>query len=307
MTDWLLIGVRHGLYAALMVLFGMACFALYALRGDERHSAFEVPRWLTWSAVAGLFLSAALLVLMAAGMAGTTPVDVDRGTIIMVATAPGVGTAFLVRIGALLLALLVAQRGASVPALVVVAAAGGLALASLAWNGHGAMGEGGEGWTYLGADIAHLFAAGIWVGALVALVLLVTQQAKRKTRAHLILSHRALHGFSRTGTLAVGALVLTGLINAWVLVGPDNVASLGEALYGQLLLAKLVLFGSMLVLAALNRFRLTPAFAGALNVDDPSAALMALRRSLAAETACAVTILGLVAWAGTLAPPASGI
>lgn len=305
MTDWLLIAVKQGLYGALMVLFGLASFALYTLRNREGRSAFALRGWLTGSAAMGLLLSAALLVLMAAGMAGTAPITVDRETIAMVATAPGVGTAFVVRTSALILALLVAQRAMSTTALTLTAAAGALALASLAWNGHGAMNEGVEGWVHLAADIAHLLAAGIWFGALVALVLLVSRRAT--TRAHLILAHQALHGFSSTGTLAVGVLVVSGLISSWVLVGPDNVGNLGTSLYGQLLLAKLLLFGLMLMLAGLNRFRLTPAFAGALNTGDTRGSLRALRRSLAVETLCAIAILGLISWAGILAPPASGI
>lgn len=289
-----------------MVLFGLASFALYTLPGHERRSAFALRVWLSGSAGVGLLLSAALLVLMAAGMAGTTPLGVDRETITMVATAPGVGAAFMVRMSALVLALLVARRAASTVPLVVVAVAGGVALGSLAWNGHGAMNEGIAGWTQLGAVIAHLLAAGIWIGALVALLLLVARRATRTTRAHLIISHRALHGFSSAGTLAVGVLVVSGLFSSWVLVGPDNLDSLGASLYGQLLLAKLALFGLMLVLAGLNRLHLTPAFAGALNTGDTRRSVGALRRSLAIETLCALAILGLISWAGTLAPPASG-
>lgn len=307
MTDWLLIAVKQGLYGALMVLFGLASFALYTLRSREGRSAIALRGWLTGSAAMGLLLSAALLVLMAAGMAGTTPISVDRETVTMVATAPGVGAAFIVRMIALALALLVTQRAMSTTALTLTAAAGAVALASLAWNGHGAMNEGVEGWIHLGADIAHLLAAGIWFGALVALILLVSRRATNATRARLILSHQALHGFSSTGTLAVGVLVVSGLISSWVLVGPDNLGNLGTSLYGQLLLAKLLLFGLMLMLAGLNRFHLTPAFAGALNTGDTRGSLGALRRSLAIETICALAILGLISWAGTLAPPASGI
>jgi putative copper resistance protein D len=52
----------------------------------------------------------------------------------------------------------------------------------------------------------------------------------------------------------------------------------------------------MLGLAALNRFRLAPAFAR----TQCSVALIG--RSLRVELALALTILGLVAWIGLLAP-----
>ena len=77
--------------------------------------------------------------------------------------------------------------------------------------------------------------------------------------------------------------------------------------YGQLLLAKLVLFGAMLVLASLNRFRLTPALEQAMPGGDQRGALSALRLSLGIEVVCAIVILALVAWLGTLEPPMSAM
>jgi putative copper resistance protein D len=92
-----------------------------------------------------------------------------------------------------------------------------------------------------------------------------------------------------------------------MLVGPANVARLPATLYGQLLIAKLLLFGAMSALAAVNRFRLVPAFERSLAQANHLAALMALRRSLATETGCAVVVLALVACLGTLEPPVSGL
>jgi len=105
----------------------------------------------------------------------------------------------------------------------------------------------------------------------------------------------------------VGTIVVTGLVNGWLLVGIGNLGSLGATIYGRLLLAKLALFVTILGLASLNRFRLTPAFEKSTAADDHRGALGALRASLAVETACVVTILGLVAWLGTLEPPVSAI
>src|SRR3546814_14315017 len=53
-----------------------------------------------------------------------------------------------------------------------VAAGGGLS--SLAWSGHGAATEGGAGMVHLGADILPLLAAGAWVGALPALLIMAS-------------------------------------------------------------------------------------------------------------------------------------
>src|SRR3981189_3115826 len=78
-------------------------------------------------------------------------------------------------------------------------------------------------------------------------------------------------------------LVASGLINDGFLVG--SVSSLLTTLYGQILLAKLGLFGAMLALAAANRFWLVPrmieARAGASR--DPSVWLGRLRYHVLGE------------------------
>jgi len=152
-----------------------------------------------------------------------------------------------------------------------------------------------------------LLAAGAWTGALLGLILLVTRPAPRVDGPHLALTHRALHGFGTVGTIVVATLAVTGLINAWLLVGPGNIPALATTLYGQLLLAKLALFAAMMGLAALNRFRLTPRFETSIAAANHRVALGTLRRSLAVEAGCAVTILALVAWLGTLEPPVSAM
>ena len=105
--------------------------------------------------------------------------------------------------------------------------------------------------------------------------------------------------------LIVALLILTGTVNGWFLVGPGNIASLGQSSYGLLLIAKLVLFGGMLGLAALNRYRLTPALAQAIEEEAAPRAQALLRASLFVEGGLAIVILGLVAWLGTLSPPMS--
>lgn len=299
-----MIGVRLALYGVLGGLFGLSAFSLYGLRAGERAHALALRPWLVAGAVLGLLLSAVALVLLAAAMMGTPPWPVDWAAVGMLLDQPGVGMTWKLRVAALavaaLAALLAIRRG---PWLGVVALASGIALATLAWTGHAAVNEGATGWVHLIADILHLLAAGAWTGALLGLILLVARPARRFDALHLALTHRALHGFGAVGTIVVATLVVTGLINAWLLVGPDNIGALWMTLYGRLLLAKLALFTAMLSLAALNRFRLTPQFEASIGSGDHRGALGALRRSLAIETACVVAILALVAWLGTLAPP----
>lgn len=302
-ADGPLIAVRFALYATLSGLFGLSAFGLHALRHAARGSALAWRRWLTGFALAALALSVVAIVLLAAAMAGTAPWPVDLATVALLLGGSATGTAWIVRMVALAVALLcaLASRGGG-RSLAVVAAGGAVALATLAWTGHGAMDEGAAGWVHLLADILHMLAGGAWVGALLGLILMVVRAGDA---AHLRATHGALHGFAATGTVLVACVVATGLVNAALLVGVAGLPRLFTTLYGQLLLAKVALFGAMLVLAALNRFRLTPAFDRAITLGDTARAGGALRRSLVSETGCAVAILALVAWLGTLEPPAS--
>lgn len=299
--------VRLALYLDFAALFGIAAFGLYALRGEERRSGAAIPfrSLIVGTALLGLIVSGLGLAVLAAGMAGVPLTSVDLASVRMILTETSVGTAWLLRVAALIVALILGLMGRVRPtvALSGTAAAGGTAIASLAWAGHGAMDEGAAGQMHLAADIAHLLAAGIWVGALFALLGMVFRRPSVVDRDHLILSHRALAGFSTVGTITVAVIILSGLANSWMLVGPANVARLPTALYGQLLIAKLLLFGAMAVLAAANRFRFVPAFERSLAQADHLVALRALRRSLTIETGCAVAVLALVAWLGTLEPP----
>jgi len=307
-TDWPTILVRLALYVVLAALFGLSAFSLYGLQADEREDALALRPWLVGSAVVGLFLSVTSLLLMVSAMAGAPLWPVDREAVNALLGGSSIGTAWLARMGALAVAggaALVARGRA--PWLVLTVIASAVSVATLAWTGHGAMDEGRAGWVHLIADVLHLVAAGVWVGALLGLLLLLARPASRVDTQHLRLTHRALHGFGAVGTAVVATIVITGLINSWLLVGPSNVLALGTTLYGQLLLAKLALFAAMLGLASLNRFRLTPAFEQSIAAAEHGRALAALRASLAVETGCVLLILGLVAWLGTLAPPAAGM
>ncbi|WP_068094891.1 copper homeostasis membrane protein CopD [Novosphingobium rosa] len=308
MGDWSLICVRFAIYLTLMALFGLSAFGLYGLRAGERGTALALRAWLVGSAALGLLLSAAWIVLMASSMAGTPIWPVDHAAIGALLTGSAIGAAWKLRMVALIFAavaiLLAAGRGRW---LGVVALCSAVALGTLAWTGHGAMDDTAMGWVHLVADILHLITAGAWVGALLGLILLVSRATERVDAAHLSLTHRALHGFGAIGTAVVGTIVVTGLVNGWMLVGIANITALATTLYGRLLLIKLALFIAMLGLASLNRFRLTPAFERFIAGDDHRRAFAALRASLAVETACVVVILGVVAWLGTLAPPASAM
>lgn len=308
MTDWPLIAVRFALYADLGLAFGLPLFGLYALRGAERRSRALVPIALLVVLLGGvgLVLSVFGFALLAASMGGTSIGTIDPAILTMLLSETAIGWAFAARMMGLLIVMLAGLAVARAPtaALAMAACGGAVSLATLAWTGHAAATEGSAGIVHMLADLLHLWAAGLWLGALFALVLMLARTTSDPERLSAV--HLALEGFSRTGTLAVGTLLVTGIVNSWVLVGVANIAGLANGLYGQLLLLKLLLFAAMLALAATNRFRLTPALDAAIADGRPGRAMVSLRLSLAVETGAAVAILALVGWLGTLSPPASG-
>ncbi len=306
MAAALLLPARFALYADLMALFGLAFFPLYALGSD---SPLRLPlRGIALGgALAGLALSAFVTLLLVAGMAGVGLAEVDRASIAIVLFETAAGKAILWRSGLLATLLAVSLWPGAFGPLRTLAAAclSAAALATLAWGGHAAAQEGMGAPFYLVADIVHLAAGATWFGALIAFSWLLLRASPDEAETVAALQ-AALARFSLVGTLLVAAILATGLVNSWALVGIDHVSSLVSATYGRVLLAKIGLFAAMLGLAALNRFRLTPALGRGLAKDDAAPALASLQRSLALETGAALAIVALVAWLGTLSPIAEG-
>lgn len=281
------IALRFALFVDLLLLVGIAGYA------GRRHPVARLPWIVAVLALLGALLSVIGLVVLAAGMAGTSIGAVDRATLVMVVTATAVGAAWVVRMVALAAAVAFAPRSR------IVALAGAVALATLAWGGHGAMDDGPIGWVHLVADLIHLFAAALWFGVLALLCGLLVRAPGPERIAR---THRLASGFAGIGTLLVAAIVASGTVNAWLLVG--DFGGLIGTLYGRLLLLKIALFAAMLGCAAVNRFGLTPMLVA--RHADPARAWRALRWSVGVETGCGIAIVALVAWLGTLAPPVAG-
>lgn len=295
-------------YGGAMVLLGSSLFFLYALPRAGAASAAQMP-WARRLLLAGALLlgvSAVLgLLAQTSVMAGSIGEGLKRESLQAVISGMDLGRAAVVRSLAAIAAaglLLILRPGRG--AWAATAGLGALATASFAWMGHAAATEGGGKVLHLGADIAHAWAAAVWVGALVAFFLLLRVRSPSLEAAGAL--HRALHGFSGIGTLLVAVLLATGVVNSWFLVGPDRLEGLWTTPYGRLLCLKIAAFVGMLALAAANRFRHTPALAASLESSERQPqALAALRRSVALETGLGVAVLALVAWFGTMAPPSA--
>lgn len=295
-------------YAGAAILLGAPLFYLYGLPTDDPGAARATAGTRRLVVVAALLATIGCglaLLAQTAMMTGALADAFDPQALGMVTTSTRFGDSVQIRAAASLAAfILAAVSPPSTRLWQASAVLGAVALASFAWSGHGADGEGAVGLFKLAADIVHLLAAGVWLGALAALLLLVLG-ARQAEAAAVGALHRALKGFSGVGSLVVATLVLTGLVNGWFLAGPDRIGAMASTAWGAVLLAKLAVFALTLGLAALNRFRLTPRLEQALAGLDPASALLALRRSLLAESAAGLSVLVLVSWLGTLAPPAA--
>ncbi|MFK0298492.1 copper homeostasis membrane protein CopD [Brevundimonas sp. NPDC090276] len=292
-------GLRAAQYAAATVAMGLPAFMLY---GGGVFGG-QPPGWarpaLGWSAAMLALLATAALALQTGLMAGALDQALNPEALGFVVGGTSLGAAYVVRIAAGLLFLLAVLALRPGRGLWLVGLSLGLVVAaSFAWTGHGAATEGPGHGLHLASDIAHAVAALIWLGAVFAFVAMATRRIETDVAAKTELA-RALGGFAQVGTLCVAVLLVTGLINSFYLVGIERVVSLNETPYGRLLAVKLAAFAAMLGLAALHRFRSTPA------LERGQGGLAGLRLSLGAELALGLLILALIGAMGMLAPPAS--
>ena len=139
------------------------------------------------------------------------------------------------------------------------------------------------------SEVLHLLAAGIWLGGLLPLLIVVRDAPLGEAIA-------ASRRFSRLATAAVLVLAATALWQAWALTG--GWAGLAGSGFGWMELVKIVLFLALLVCAGFNRFRFTPLLSGA----EPAGARRALGRSIAVETAFGLSIVFAAAVLTSLPP-----
>jgi copper resistance protein D len=167
---------------------------------------------------------------------------------------------------------------------------------SIAWTGHAGSTPGKLGNLHLAADALHLTAAAAWIGGLPSLVLLFAAARCNKASAGASLAQSAAQSFSTLGVVSVGTLLVSGIVNAWILVGSFRGLLFNG--YGIVLMLKLAVFAAMLGFAAANRFWLTPQLAG--SPDD--AALHQLTRNSVIEIVLGFVIFFIVGVLGTLHP-----
>ena len=173
----------------------------------------------------------------------------------------------------------------------LTAFAAGLLLAGLALTGHTALHAGALGLAHRLNDAVHVLAAGAWLGSLVPLVLVLAALRQADRRAQAVV---ALRGFSTAGHVAVALAIVSGVLNAALVLGQIPA---GDTPYEILLLAKLALVAGMTALALFNRYGLVPRLRQA-----PDATRRLLIVSTLAEIGLGLAAVALVATVGTLDP-----
>jgi putative copper resistance protein D len=243
-----------------------------------------------------------------ASMSGETSDAINPAALWTVLSETRFGLACCARIALLALSLVACLAIDRVKVLwIVQTILGGAITVSFAWTGHGAIEMGKTAGIHLGGDLLHLLAAGIWIGALLPLTFLTLRAKRSRAIEDAQALQFALDQFSAIGVWVVAAIVVSGIINSWFLIGPSHWRATFTTEYGIVLIAKLGLFGLMLSLAALNRYRASPAFSASIDQQSSTQSpLNTLRSTILTETTLSLLVLLAVSLLGTLMPPSSG-
>jgi copper transport protein len=171
------------------------------------------------------------------------------------------------------------------PALIGVLVLGLSLLATISIAGHA--GAGDLVALAMVTDLVHLLGVCFWMGGLALLLLVVLRPRTGTGPGAPAVLQRVVGEFSALALVAVGAIVVSGTVQGWRQVG--TLGALTGTTYGRLLLAKVALFLVIMVGAFVSRSAVQRKVAAA----GPS--LGVLRRSVGAEVAIAVVVLGITA------------
>ena len=304
-------------FAATVSVAGVVFFIVFIAepafrqaRADPRVAVAIRARlaWIAWiSLVIALFSAVPWLIIVAGAMSGK-PLGAlyAQGVLWTVLTQTDFGNDWLLRsmlaclLGGLFVHFLSAKGVTSYWLKAATATLAAAYVGSLAWSGHAIGGEGAEGILHPTADVLHLVAAAAWVGALAPLALLLAMTGA--DAAALAVARPATRRFSNLGMASVAALLLSGFVNSWYLVG--SIPALTGTDYGRLLLIKLYLFAAMVAIAAVNWSQLTPKLVQNADLTAAQNGRRHLCRNAAIEACLGAIVVVIVAVLGTL-PPAS--
>ncbi len=139
--------------------------------------------------------------------------------------------------------------------------------------------------------VIHALAMAVWVGGVVLVARVVLAGPGEEDLVH------AVRGFGRLSNLAIGATIITGIVQMIRLDGGD----LFSASHGRVLLLKVVVVAAMLFIAVSARQFVNSRLGRVNEMSVPLA--HRLRRAFGIEAVFGVVVLGLSAWLLALDPP----
>jgi copper resistance protein D len=278
--------------ASLMFLWGASAFLCVLVRRPLTEIIWSRLGWAPlFAVVLAVATSMVLLPLEAGAIGDGWPSAIDPGTLHDVLFDSTVGWAWQMQaIAAVILAgsFITPQR----TRIAAVASAAALSLASLALTGHASMHQGWLGLLHRLNDVVHLLAAGAWLGALAALLpILVLLDGDD----HLADAQAALRRFSNAGHAAVGLVIVSGIINTFLVL--ERLPADWSSPYQLMLAAKIAVVLAMVGLAVGNRYVLVPRIG-----KSPERAISAIKFGTMAEIALGLVAVVLVAVFGLLEP-----
>jgi putative copper export protein len=135
-------------------------------------------------------------------------------------------------------------------------------------------------------DALHLLAASLWPAGLFSMAIYLARM--RKFPELNAVTSTMTERFSRMSLISVPILALTGLLNSWLITGRFSPF---QSAYGRILLAKILVFGMMLVIGAVNLWRIKPRFRCSAPETGNVATTLVLNVSTETCLGCVVLIL----------------
>jgi copper transport protein len=271
-APWPVVIIRLAGYVAFAMFAGIAAFVLFCAPGVGKNSTLQLLARI--GMIAGAAAAAAAVLVQGPYTAGSPMSRLLNARLVQETLATPFGIAMMWRcalyVGLLVLVWRLPRILTGYAEWLVPAGVVGIAL-TMAAAGHGATGP-----LDFGVDALHVLTAGLWVGGLIALVVVGRT-----------VQPRALQKFSTLVMVSVLTLITTGTLNAL-----QRLNSIGQLLltnYGLTLMLKLLLVAGTLAAAAVSRRR----------VKQNQVPL----RSVRVEAAMTVAILAVTALLSMTAPP----
>lgn len=297
-ADLLVRGIARGIHvaASLAILGTTAGYPLFARAGLRNAGSLAaskaqtaIARFLQMCLVAAIIAGLFWLVCEAIYASGSNRIIAGIGVLLPLLRDTNFGHILTIRMVLMACSVLIFGTGQNGRRTLTAGLLAACAVALQAGLGHGAAMDGPEGRLLLVTLVLHLLAAGLWLGGLMPLLIVVKAVSPEAAW------HSATR-FSRVGIACVVTIAATAAIQGWYLIG--SITALTGTAYGLTAVGKLVLFLILLAIAAANRWhtsRLPTPFGGR--------AKAALYKSIAIETAFGFAVI-LLAGILTELPPA---